>query len=199
MSGDGATSSPGAFMEVRDIHKWYGGFHALRGVSQTVEKGEVLVVCGPSGSGKSTLIRCLNRLEEIDKGVIFFDGRDIHRPDADVNRIRAEIGIVFQDFNLYPHLSILGNVTLAPRKVKKAPGREAEALALELLDRVGIPRSGPQTPGRFVRRAAAARGHCPGPGHAPQPHAFRRTHLGPGSGDDRRSAERDEGSGPGGH
>ena len=138
MSGDGATSSPGAFMEVRDIHKWYGGFHALRGVSQTVEKGEVLVVCGPSGSGKSTLIRCLNRLEEIDKGVIFFDGRDIHRPDADVNRIRAEIGIVFQDFNLYPHLSILGNVTLAPRKVKKAPGREAEALALELLDRVGI-------------------------------------------------------------
>lgn len=161
MSSDGAKSSNGAFIELRDIHKWYGDFHALRGVSQAVEKGEVLVLCGPSGSGKSTLIRCLNRLEEIDKGVILFGGRDIHGPDADVNRIRAEIGIVFQNFNLYPHLSILGNVTLAPCKVKKMAAREAEALALELLERVGIRDQAHKHPsalsGGQQQRAAIAR------------------------------------------
>jgi polar amino acid transport system ATP-binding protein len=161
LSSDGAKSSNGAFIELRDIHKWYGDFHALRGVSQAVEKGEVLVLCGPSGSGKSTLIRCLNRLEEVDKGTILFDGRDIHGPDADVNRIRAEIGIVFQNFNLYPHLTILGNVTLAPRKVKKMVAREAEALALELLERVGISDQAHKHPsalsGGQQQRAAIAR------------------------------------------
>ncbi len=161
MSSDGAKSVGGAFIELRDIHKWYGDFHALRGVSQTVEKGEVLVLCGPSGSGKSTLIRCLNRLEEIDEGAIFFDGRDIHGQDADVNRIRAEIGIVFQNFNLYPHLTVLGNVTLAPRKVKKMAAREAEALALELLERVGIRDQAHKHPGALSggqqQRAAIAR------------------------------------------
>jgi len=125
-------------IELHDVHKWYGDFHVLRGITDAVEPGEVLVICGPSGSGKSTLIRCVNRLEEYQKGRVLFDGRDIHAPGLDVNRLRSEIGIVFQQFNLYPHLTVLKNVTLAPIKVKKMPRREAEEQALALLERVGI-------------------------------------------------------------
>jgi len=127
-----------AMIELHDIQKWYGDFHVLRGITDAVEPGEVLVICGPSGSGKSTLIRCVNRLEEYQQGRILFEGRDIHAPDVDVNRLRSEIGIVFQQFNLYPHLSVLKNVTLAPVKVRKMPRPEAEELALALLERVGI-------------------------------------------------------------
>jgi len=127
-----------AMIELHDIQKWYGDFHVLRGITDAVEPGEVLVICGPSGSGKSTLIRCVNRLEEYQQGQILFEGRDIHAPDVDVNRLRSEIGIVFQQFNLYPHLSVLKNVTLAPIKVRKLPRPEAEELALALLERVGI-------------------------------------------------------------
>jgi len=127
-----------AMIELHDIQKWYGDFHVLRGITDAVEPGEVLVICGPSGSGKSTLIRCVNRLEEYQQGRILFEGRDIHAPDVDVNRLRSEIGIVFQQFNLYPHLSVLKNVTLAPIKVRKLPRPEAEELALALLERVGI-------------------------------------------------------------
>ncbi len=127
-----------AMIEVNKLQKWYGDFHVLRGISETVEKGEVLVICGPSGSGKSTFIRCVNRLEEYQKGTILFEGRDIHDKGVDVNELRAEIGIVFQQFNLYPHLTVLKNVTLAPIKVRGMGRDEAETIALSLLERVGI-------------------------------------------------------------
>jgi len=127
-----------AMIEFHNVQKWYGEFHVLKGITDSVEQGEVLVICGPSGSGKSTLIRCVNRLEEYQQGHILFDGHDIHGDDMDVNRLRCEIGIVFQQFNLYPHLSVLKNITLAPTKVKKMPRKEAEELALALLERVGI-------------------------------------------------------------
>jgi len=125
-------------IEFKDVHKWYGDFHVLKGIEESVEQGEVLVICGPSGSGKSTLIRCVNRLEEYQRGTILFDGRDIHDSSVDVNLLRSEIGIVFQQFNLYPHLSVLKNVTLAPVKVRKMDKADAERLALDLLERVGI-------------------------------------------------------------
>ena len=127
-----------ALLEFKDVHKWFGDFHVIKGVTETVERGEVLVICGPSGSGKSTLIRCVNRLEDIGKGEIIFEGRDVARRDVDLNKLRSEIGIVFQQFNLYPHLSVLKNVTLAPIKVKNEPAQDAEKRGLELLDRVGI-------------------------------------------------------------
>ncbi|EHJ48312.1 Fe(3+)-transporting ATPase [Solidesulfovibrio carbinoliphilus subsp. oakridgensis] len=127
-----------AMIEFHNVQKWYGEFHVLKGITDSVEQGEVLVICGPSGSGKSTLIRCVNRLEEYQQGHILFDGHDIHGDDMDVNRLRCDIGIVFQQFNLYPHLSVLKNITLAPTKVKKMPRKEAEELALALLERVGI-------------------------------------------------------------
>jgi len=125
-------------IEFKDVHKWYGDFHVLKGIEESVEQGEVLVICGPSGSGKSTLIRCVNRLEEYQRGSIHFDGKDIHDKSVDVNLLRAEIGIVFQQFNLYPHLSVLKNITLAPIKVRKTDKAEAEGLAMSLLERVGI-------------------------------------------------------------
>ncbi len=127
-----------AMIECDDVQKWFGDFHVLKGVSQAVERGEVLVICGPSGSGKSTFIRCINRLEEFQKGRILLEGKDIHDRDVDVNALRAEIGIVFQQFNLYPHLTVLRNITLAPTKVRGRDKKEAEGQALELLDRVGI-------------------------------------------------------------
>ncbi|MBN2139403.1 MAG: amino acid ABC transporter ATP-binding protein [Desulfovibrionaceae bacterium] len=125
-------------IEVNGLQKWYGEFHVLKGITEEVNKGEVLVICGPSGSGKSTFIRCINRLEEYQSGTIRFDGKDIHDRDVNVNSLRAEIGIVFQQFNLYPHLTVLKNVTLAPIKVKGMPKNEAEEVALGLLERVGI-------------------------------------------------------------
>jgi len=125
-------------IEIHNVNKWYGDFHVLKNINETVEKGEVLVICGPSGSGKSTLVRCVNRLEEIDQGEILIEGKNIHAKDQDINQLRAEIGIVFQQFNLYPHLTVLRNITLAPMKVKKIPRDEAEATALALLERVGI-------------------------------------------------------------
>jgi len=125
-------------IEIHNVNKWYGDFHVLKNINESVEKGEVLVICGPSGSGKSTLVRCVNRLEEIDQGEILIEGKNIHAKDQDINQLRAEIGIVFQQFNLYPHLTVLKNITLAPMKVKKVPRDEAEATALALLERVGI-------------------------------------------------------------
>ena len=127
-----------AMIEVINLHKWFGEFHALKGISESVEKGEVLVICGPSGSGKSTFIRCVNRLEEYQDGTILFDDKDIHDPDVNINDLRAEIGIVFQQFNLYPHLTVLDNITLAPIKVRKMNRFDAEEVAFSLLERVGI-------------------------------------------------------------
>ena len=127
-----------AMIEIKDINKWYGDFHVLKNVSEKVEQGEVLVICGPSGSGKSTFIRCINRLEEIQKGEILLEGHSIHADDVNVNDLRTEVGMVFQQFNLYPHLTVLDNVTLAPIKVRSMPKGQAEELAMKLLERVGI-------------------------------------------------------------
>jgi len=123
---------------LEQVNKWYGEYHALVDVSETVGKNEVVVVCGPSGSGKSTLIRTLNRLEDIDGGRIAIDGRDIHARGLDVNALRAGIGFVFQQFNLFPHLTALENCILAPVSLKRASKAEARAYALELLDGVGL-------------------------------------------------------------
>jgi len=125
-------------IEIISLSKWFGDFHVLKDITDTIERGEVLVICGPSGSGKSTLIRCINRLEEYQQGKILIEGLDIHGKDVDVNELRTHIGIVFQQFNLYPHLTVLKNITLAPVKVKGVPKAEAEKNALELLERVGI-------------------------------------------------------------
>ena len=125
-------------IEFRNVNKWFGEFHVLKNINETVEKGEVLVICGPSGSGKSTLVRCVNRLENVDRGEIVINGQDITDKTQDLNALRAKIGIVFQQFNLYPHLTVLENITLAPMKVKNMSRNEAEITALRLLERVGI-------------------------------------------------------------
>ncbi|MCE5281740.1 MAG: amino acid ABC transporter ATP-binding protein [Deltaproteobacteria bacterium] len=120
------------------VHKWFKKLHVLNDINLQVRQGEVLVVCGPSGSGKSTLIRTVNRLEPIDKGTLVVDGQDLSNPKTDINRLRAEIGFVFQQFNLYPHLSVLKNITLAPIKIRNTPRKEAEEQAMVLLERVGL-------------------------------------------------------------
>ena len=121
-----------------NVNKWYGAYHALTDVTETIAKGEVVVVCGPSGSGKSTLIRTINRLEPIDSGTITFDGADIHARGVDVNQFRSRIGFVFQQFNLFPHLSVLQNCTLAPVALRGLKPVEAREKALALLERVGL-------------------------------------------------------------
>jgi polar amino acid transport system ATP-binding protein len=125
-------------IEIDKVNKWYGQYHALVDISESVAKSEVVVVCGPSGSGKSTLIRTINRLEEIKSGRIVVDGQDIHAPELDVNRFRARIGFVFQQFNLFPHLTALQNCTLAPVRVHRLKPADAERRALQLLERVGL-------------------------------------------------------------
>ena len=126
-------------VEFQRVNKWYGPLHVLREIDLRIEKGEVVVVCGPSGSGKSTLIRCINRLEPIQSGEILVDGKRLSDPVLDLRALRAEIGFVFQQFNLYPHLQVIENITLAPIKVRKIARKNAEKIALELLQRVGIP------------------------------------------------------------
>jgi polar amino acid transport system ATP-binding protein len=120
------------------VNKWYAGYQALADIDATVQKGECVVVCGPSGSGKSTLIRTINRLEEIQDGKILLDGQDVHGRGMNVNRFRAGIGFVFQQFNLFPHLSVLDNISLAPVTVKNIKRSEADAKARTLLERVGL-------------------------------------------------------------
>jgi polar amino acid transport system ATP-binding protein len=122
----------------KGVHKWFKKLHVLNGVHLHVAPGEVLVVCGPSGSGKSTLIRTINKLEPIDQGTLIVDGMDLSDPKTEINRLRAEIGFVFQQFNLYPHLSVLKNITLAPIKIRKSLKKEAEEQAMALLERVGL-------------------------------------------------------------
>ena len=125
-------------VKMEKVNKYFGEFHALKDIDFHVGRGEIVVVCGPSGSGKSTLIRCINRLEEIDSGRIVIDGEDIYDKKVDINKIRAEAGMVFQHFNLFPHLTILENITIAQNKVKKVPKKEAEARGMALLERVGL-------------------------------------------------------------
>jgi polar amino acid transport system ATP-binding protein len=123
---------------MKGVQKFFGEFQALKDIDFHVDRGEIVVVCGPSGSGKSTLIRCINRLEEIDEGEISLDGRDIYDRKSNLNQIRAEAGMVFQHFNLFPHLTIIENITIAQMKVKKASKKEAYARSVELLERVGL-------------------------------------------------------------
>jgi len=120
------------------VHKWFGKIHVLNDINLRVRQGEVVVVCGPSGSGKSTLIRTINELEPIDKGKLVVDGMDLSDPKTDINKLRAEIGFVFQQFNLYPHLNVLRNITLAPIKIRGLDQREAGLQAMALLERVGL-------------------------------------------------------------
>jgi len=125
-------------IELQDVNKWYGSYHALVDISETIRKGEVVVVCGPSGSGKSTLIRTFNRLEPIQSGRILIDGQDIHAPGTDVNAFRSRIGFVFQQFNLFPHLTVLQNCTMAPMQLRGLSRKEADERAMGLLQRVGL-------------------------------------------------------------
>ena len=125
-------------IEFSKVNKWYGDYHALVDIDESIAKGEVVVVCGPSGSGKSTLIRTINRLEDIASGTITLDGEDIHRRGVDVNRLRSRIGFVFQQFNLFPHLTVLQNCTLAPITIGGARPAQAHQKAMQLLDRVGL-------------------------------------------------------------
>lgn len=125
-------------VEAKNVHKSYGDLQILKGVNLEIEEKEVVVICGPSGSGKSTFIRCMNGLEKIDAGTITVGGLPVHDPSTKSTEIAKKIGMVFQDFNLFPHMTVLDNITLAPIKVKKMPKEEAEALALNLLEQVGI-------------------------------------------------------------
>ncbi|PIE57366.1 MAG: polar amino acid ABC transporter ATP-binding protein [Desulfobulbus propionicus] len=121
------------------VSKWYGDFQVLTDIDLTIEKGEVVVICGPSGSGKSTLIRCINRLEPIQAGIITVDGMDVNDPKTNITHLRAEVGFVFQQFNLYPHMTVLENITLAPTLVRRMAPKKAVAIAMELLNKVDIP------------------------------------------------------------
>ena len=148
----------------KNVNKWFGELHVLTDINLEVTKGEVVVVCGPSGSGKSTLIRCINRLEPIQKGELVIDKMDVHDKKTNMTKIRAEIGFIFQSFNLYPHMTALGNVTIAPIRVRNIPKEEAEKLGRETLTRVGlgerIENYPAQLSGGQQQRVAIARGLC---------------------------------------
>jgi general L-amino acid transport system ATP-binding protein len=145
----------------KDVNKWYGHFHALKDVNMEVAKGEVVVIFGPSGSGKSTFIRTINRLEEHQKGQIIVDGIELTNDMRNIEMIRMETGMVFQQFNLFPHLTVMDNITLAPMQVRKWPKEKAEEAALQLLKRVGIPEQAKKFPGQLSggqqQRVAIAR------------------------------------------
>jgi general L-amino acid transport system ATP-binding protein len=159
---DNATPSPVEDIIIcRDVHKWFGDFHVLRGISLTVKRQEVIVICGPSGSGKSTFIRTINRLEEHQRGDIIVDGIELTHDIRNIEAIRREVGMVFQQFNLFPHLTVLQNVTLAPIWARKWPKVEAEETAMQLLERVGIPEQAHKYPAQLSggqqQRVAIAR------------------------------------------
>ncbi|MCL5108239.1 MAG: amino acid ABC transporter ATP-binding protein [Chloroflexi bacterium] len=143
------------------VHKYFGRLHVLKGVDLSIQQREVLVICGPSGSGKSTLLRCINHLETVTEGQVLVDGVDVAHPRTDVNVLRREIGMVFQQFNLFPHLSVVDNITLAPLRVRKESKAEAEATATRLLERIGIPEKARVYPGQLSggqqQRVAIAR------------------------------------------
>src|SRR6516164_6977970 len=153
-----------AIIELRGVDKWYGEFHVLRNINLDVRKGERVVVCGPSGSGKSTMIRCINRLEEHQRGQIIVAGIELTSDLKNVEAIRREVGMVFQQFNLFPHLTVLQNLTLAPVWVRKLPRKEAEDLARLYLERVRIPEQADKYPGQLSggqqQRVAIARSLC---------------------------------------
>ncbi len=152
---------PDKIIQIRNVHKWFGRTHALNGVSLEIEEGEVVVIIGPSGSGKSTLLRSINHLEAVNSGEIIVDGIPLTGKSTDINAVRAEVGMVFQQFNLFPHLTALQNITLAQRVVRKRDAAAAEKNARELLERVGIPEKADSFPGQLSggqqQRVAIAR------------------------------------------
>ena len=154
-------------IEIKDMHKWYGSFHVLKNVNLEVNRGERIVICGPSGSGKSTLIRCINRLEEHQQGHIIVDGVELTNDLKNIDAIRREVGMVFQHFNLFPHLTVLENCTLAPIWVKQIPRKQAEETAMKYLKRVKIPEQANKFPGQLSggqqQRVAIARSLCMNP------------------------------------
>jgi general L-amino acid transport system ATP-binding protein len=154
-------------IEMRQVHKWYGQFHVLKDINLSVYKGERIVICGPSGSGKSTMIRCLNRLEEHQRGKIIVDGTELTEDVKNIDQIRREVGMVFQHFNLFPHLTVLENCCLAPIWVRKMPRREAEESAMQYLEKVKIPEQAKKYPGQLSggqqQRVAIARSLCMNP------------------------------------
>ena len=161
MSAEIASAGAEPLIAMTDVDKWYGSFHALKGVSLNVRKGEKIVLCGPSGSGKSTLIRCINALEEFQEGRIVVDGIELGPNLRRVDEVRREVGMVFQSFNLFPHLTVLDNCTLAPIWVRNIPKKDAEAAAMKYLERVKIPHQANKFPGQMSggqqQRVAIAR------------------------------------------
>ncbi len=157
-----------AAIVLSQVNKWYGEFHVLRNINLTVSRGERIVICGPSGSGKSTLIRCINRLEEHQAGRIVVEGTELTNDIRQIDAIRANVGMVFQSFNLFPHLTIMDNLCLAPVWVKKMPRAEAEKIAMKYLERVRIPEQAHKFPGQLSggqqQRVAIARALCMSPG-----------------------------------
>lgn len=156
-----------AIIEIKKLNKWYGDFHVLKDINLNVKKGEIIVVCGPSGSGKSTLIRCINRLEEFQEGSIVVDGIELVDDVKKIKAIREEVAMVFQHFNLFPHLTILDNLTLAPTWVKKMPKKDANELAMKYLKRVNIAEQAHKYPNQLSggqqQRVAIARSLCKSP------------------------------------
>ena len=154
-------------IQMTAVHKWYGDFHVLKDINLTVHKRERIVICGPSGSGKSTLIRCMNRLEEHQQGQIIIDGIELTNDLKNIDAIRSEVGMVFQSFNLFPHLTVVENLTLAPIWVRQIPKAEAEELAMQYLERVKIPEQASKFPGQLSggqqQRVAIARSLCMSP------------------------------------
>ena len=151
-------------ISISDMNKWFGTFHVLRDINLEVKRGERIVVCGPSGSGKSTLIRCINRLEQHQKGSIVVDGTELTTDLKNIDKIRSEVGMVFQHFNLFPHLTTLENCTLAPIWVRETPEKEAKEIAMEMLEKVKIPEQAHKYPGQLSggqqQRVAIARSLC---------------------------------------
>ncbi|HJL66019.1 MAG TPA: amino acid ABC transporter ATP-binding protein [Arenicellales bacterium] len=154
-------------ISIKEMHKWFDDFHVLKDINLDVRRGERIVICGPSGSGKSTLIRCINRLEQHQKGTIIVDGTELTQDLKNIEIIRSEVGMVFQQFNLFPHLTVLENVALAPIWVRKMPRAEAEENAMKYLERVKIPEQASKYPGQLSggqqQRVAIARSLCMSP------------------------------------
>ncbi len=161
------TSTGDAIIEIVGMHKWFGDFHVLQDINLTVKKQERIVICGPSGSGKSTLIRCINRLEEHQRGKVVVDGMELTNDLKNIEKIRAEVGMVFQHFNLFPHLTIVENLTLGPIWVRKVPKKEAEETAMYFLEKVQIADQAKKYPGQLSggqqQRVAIARSLCMSP------------------------------------
>ena len=160
----GAADAGAAMIELQGVHKWYDKFHVLKDIDLRVGKGERIVICGPSGSGKSTMIRCINRLEEHQRGRIVIDGVELTGDVKNIEKVRSEVGMVFQHFNLFPHLTVLENCALAPMWVRKTPRKRAEEEAMQYLERVRIPEQAKKYPGQLSggqqQRVAIARSLC---------------------------------------